>query len=136
MSRYETCHLTQVPCSEYPQQYDHKLVDIKYDNDGVTAIFANGNKAKGTLIVGCDGPKSAVRSLLLGEERAAVTPLDIAHANTAFCLNDAEKAKYLRSFHPGMTLLYACWLCTLANILQCGQCACTRTASPFGQVST
>lgn len=83
-------------------QYDRQLVDVKYDSDGVTAIFANGTESRGTLIVGCDGPKSAVRDLLLGPEKAAAQPLnEVIHCNTSICFNDAEKARFIRSSHPG-----------------------------------
>lgn len=80
-------------------------MDIKYDENGrgVTAIFANGAQEEGTLIVGTDGPRSAVRNLLFGPEKAATTPLDpVIHTNVTYCPGDAERAKFLRSTHPGL----------------------------------
>jgi len=86
-----------------PQQYDRQLVDIKYDPESVTAVFANGHDAKGSLLVGCDGPKSAVRNLLVGADKGAALPLsEIIHCNISHCYGDVEKAKFLRTAHPGM----------------------------------
>ncbi|KAI9711202.1 MAG: hypothetical protein M1820_002189 [Bogoriella megaspora] len=81
-------------------QYGHRLSGITYASDSVTAEFENGREAKGTLIVGCDGPRSMVRDLLLGEEAAKVTPLELVHSNTAVVYGDAEKAKFVRGAHP------------------------------------
>ena len=66
----------------------------------MTAEFENGREVKGTLIVGCDGPHSKVRDLLVGEGKARVTPLELVHSNTAVIYGDAEKAKFVRSTHP------------------------------------
>lgn len=66
----------------------------------MTAEFENGKKVRASLIVGCDGPRSKVRDLLLGEEKAKVTPLELVHSNTAVVYGDAEKAKFVRSAHP------------------------------------
>lgn len=83
-------------------QYDHQLIDIKHGSDGVTAVFANGFEVKGSLIVGADGPKSAVRNVLLGSEKAAARPLEnVIHCNTSFCPGDAGRAMFIRSAHPG-----------------------------------
>ncbi|KAI9690268.1 MAG: hypothetical protein M1822_009229 [Bathelium mastoideum] len=80
--------------------YGHTLSGITYGSDDVTAEFENGKEVRGTLIVGCDGPRSKVRDLLLGEEKAKVTPLELVHSNTAVVYGDAEKAKFVRSTHP------------------------------------
>jgi len=84
-------------------QYDHSLTDIHYNPDNtVTAEFANGATEIGSMIVGADGPRSAVRCLLLSEEAAAVKPLEnVIHTNITFCPQDKEKAMFLRSAHPG-----------------------------------
>lgn len=67
----------------------------------MTVGFANRTEASGTLVVGCDGARSTVRSLLFGAEKATVTALEkTVHANMAFSYNDAEKAKTVRSMHP------------------------------------
>lgn len=44
---------------------DHQIIDVAQDADGVTAIFANGNTARGDLLVACDGVRSIIRTKLL-----------------------------------------------------------------------
>ncbi len=73
------------------------------DGKGVTAKFADGEEVSGSVVMGTDGPKSTVRQLLLGE-KGTVTPLEVVHANVALCYNDAEKSKFIRSFHPIFSL--------------------------------
>ena len=42
------------------------LVNIEQDSEGVTAIFANGTRERGDLLVGADGGRSTVRKLARG----------------------------------------------------------------------
>lgn len=68
----------------------------------MTAIFANGAEETGSLVVGADGPRSAVRKLLFDEADAAVKPLEnVIHTNVTFRPGDSEKALLLSSAHPG-----------------------------------
>ncbi|RFU28012.1 hypothetical protein B7463_g8318, partial [Scytalidium lignicola] len=83
--------------------YGYELVDVQYDEDGATVIFANGERATGTLIIGTDGPRSKVREIILGSE-AEVTPMEIVHSNVAVTYGDAEKARFIRSAHPVFSL--------------------------------
>lgn len=84
-------------------KYGYDLVSISYEQEGVTAIFRNGSSVSGSVIIGSDGPRSAVRSLILGSE-ADVTPLEVVHSNVAVKYGDAEKAKFIRSAHPVFSL--------------------------------
>ena len=88
-------------------KYGKELSDISYSTDGsgVTAIFKDGEKVSGTIIVGCDGPRSSVRTFLLGEEAAKVTPLNVVHSNLAVCYHDAEKAKFVRTIHQSFSMV-------------------------------
>lgn len=45
-----------------------KLQDFGQDAHGVTALFSNGQTARGDLLVGCDGIRSIVRECLFGTE--------------------------------------------------------------------
>ena len=89
------------------RQYGKELSDISYgpDGNGVTAVFKDGEKVFGTIIVGCDGPRSSVRNFLLGEEAAKVTPLNVVHSNVAVCYHDAEKSKFVRTVHPSFSMV-------------------------------
>jgi 2-polyprenyl-6-methoxyphenol hydroxylase-like FAD-dependent oxidoreductase len=88
-------------------QYGKELADIEYgpDGNGVTAIFKDGTKAIGTMIIGADGPRSSVRNILLGEDKASITPLGVVHANIAVKFHDAEKSKFVRSAHQSFSMV-------------------------------
>ncbi|TKA68709.1 hypothetical protein B0A49_03242 [Cryomyces minteri] len=86
--------------------YGHELASISPTSSDVTATFANGTTAIGTVIIGCDGPRSVVREQLLGAEKASTTQLDVIHANLACVYGDAEKAKFVRSAHPIWSMVF------------------------------
>ena len=71
---------------------------MTYDNDQVTAIFEDGSKALGNILIGCDGAKSFVRELLLGEE-AKLTDATVRMLNFTTTYT-AEQALHVRSLHP------------------------------------
>ncbi|WP_430790424.1 FAD-dependent monooxygenase [Actinoplanes sp. G11-F43] len=45
-------------------EYNKRLVDVTESADGVTAVFADGTTSTGDVLVGCDGIRSKVRSLI------------------------------------------------------------------------
>lgn len=51
--------------------FNKRLLGIEDEDDGVRLRFADGTEAKHNAIVGCDGIKSQVRKLLLGERNKA-----------------------------------------------------------------
>lgn len=51
------------------------------------------------LLLGADGPSSAVRSLLLGPAGKSI-PMEITHSVIHVCYNDAVKARHIRSTIP------------------------------------
>lgn len=60
-------------------QWGHQLVDFAESNEGVELHFEVGGKIKtamAELVVGADGIRSAVRSLLIGEETTPLRYLD------------------------------------------------------------
>ncbi|KAG9555690.1 FAD/NAD(P)-binding domain-containing protein, partial [Aureobasidium melanogenum] len=101
-------------------KYNHSLTDIRYNHDNtVTAIFANGAEETGSLVVGADGPRSAVRKLLFNEADAVVKPLEnVIHTNITFQPGDKEKALFLRSAHPAWSVCLHPDLFCLLSILQ------------------
>ena len=48
-----------------PIHFGKKLVDISEENDQVVAIFSDGTQAKGDFLIGCDGPFSKTRKIIL-----------------------------------------------------------------------
>ena len=81
-------------------QYGFTLERVEYGDAGtVTAIFKNGERRTGTLLVGADGPRSCVRECLF-PGKALATALPMLYVNVAFSYNDADKAKFVRSANP------------------------------------
>jgi 2-polyprenyl-6-methoxyphenol hydroxylase-like FAD-dependent oxidoreductase len=54
--------------------FDKTFVRYEQSGDSVTAYFADGSSATGTLLVGADGVRSRVRGQLLPDARAIDTP--------------------------------------------------------------
>lgn len=79
------------------------LSGITYSQDGhrVTAKFADGTEETGSMLIGCDGPHSVVRTLLVGPEEAKVTPIDFA-STMCFTKHTRDHALLLRAqpHHP------------------------------------
>jgi 2-polyprenyl-6-methoxyphenol hydroxylase-like FAD-dependent oxidoreductase len=81
--------------------WEKTLDDITYESDeGLTAHFTDGSTYYGDVLVGADGPKSKVREILLGTEKARSTPLDIVYNMSIVKYGDAKKALFLHSGHP------------------------------------
>ena|SRR5204863_2900170 len=71
---------------------------MTHDDDQVTAMFEDGSKASGSMLVGCDGAKSRVRELLLGDKAKLTTlPMTIFNFTQSYT---AEQALHVRSLHP------------------------------------
>jgi 2-polyprenyl-6-methoxyphenol hydroxylase-like FAD-dependent oxidoreductase len=71
---------------------------MTYDSDQVTAIFEDGSKALGNMLIGCDGAKSRVRELLLGEKaKLTDAPFKMFNFTSSYT---AEQALHVRSLHP------------------------------------
>jgi len=55
--------------------FSKKLVGVNEEVAKVTAVFEDGTKAEGDLLVGCDGLHSAVRNTLFGKDEVMYTGL-------------------------------------------------------------
>lgn len=86
-----------------PVHWDKCLSGISHSADGerVTARFTDGTEDTGCILVGCDGPHSTARGLLVGSGKAKVTPIDFA-STMCFTRHTREHALYLRAkpHHP------------------------------------
>ena len=47
--------------------FEKKLVGILEENDHIVAVFSDGTKAKGDFLIGCDGPFSKTRKIIMPE---------------------------------------------------------------------
>jgi hypothetical protein len=103
-------------------KYGKTLRDLTYDNDVVTAHFADSTSATGSLVLGSDGPSSVVRSVLVGPEAGKALPLEITHSIMQVCYNDAAKAKHVRSLSPVFSFAVArsdvCNFITIQDVSQ------------------
>lgn len=95
------------------------ISDLTYSADGrkITARFADGTEDTGSLLIASDGPHSTVRTLLIGSEKAKVTPIDFA-MTMCFTKHSRDRALFLRAkpHHPLYQIAshpngYFAWLC-------------------------
>jgi 2-polyprenyl-6-methoxyphenol hydroxylase-like FAD-dependent oxidoreductase len=99
MQRFSRSRLRKL-CSEGVSiQYGKEFVGVSCGTNGcgITAKFSDGSTFDGDLIVGADGPRSVVRDVLLGPEKAARTYLPFWNNGTTLRFDDAEKALFVRN---------------------------------------
>jgi len=70
------------------------------DDSGVEVSFADGTSERGTVLIGCDGSRSPVRSFLVGKEAARLQPVDLTMINFPLDGYIAEEAALLQTMHP------------------------------------
>jgi 2-polyprenyl-6-methoxyphenol hydroxylase-like FAD-dependent oxidoreductase len=56
-------------------RFDTRITDLEQDDDGVDATLSDGTRLRADLVVGADGPHSAVRRLAFCPEEQFVKPL-------------------------------------------------------------
>jgi hypothetical protein len=96
-------------CSEgLDVNYSKALSGLEYgvDGQGVTARFADGTVAEGDILVGADGPQSAVRIELFGKEAAASKSSNLVSFLSTVNYKNAEKARHVRSGNPIFCMAY------------------------------
>jgi 2-polyprenyl-6-methoxyphenol hydroxylase-like FAD-dependent oxidoreductase len=76
------------------------LENFTADGDKVTALFEDGSKETGNLIIGADGSRSKVREILVGVEAAKPEMLDYTMVNHSAGSYTAEQVHLLRAIHP------------------------------------
>lgn len=70
---YEILRATVLEADPDAIHLDHEFTRYEQDDEGVTAHFANGATARGDLLIGADGVRSAVRTHMLGPENPRFT---------------------------------------------------------------
>jgi len=80
-------------------QYNKRLTNLSYTSSAVTATFEDGTIVTGRILVGADGARSSVRSLIAGPDAAQITRLPFA-ATFVQARYSREQALFLRSLHP------------------------------------
>jgi 2-polyprenyl-6-methoxyphenol hydroxylase-like FAD-dependent oxidoreductase len=56
-------------------RFNTRIEDLSQDRDSVVARLSDGTTVTADLVVGCDGPHSAVRRMVFGEDEQFVKPL-------------------------------------------------------------
>jgi hypothetical protein len=79
-------------------QYGKNFVSTEVKGEKVEVAFVDGSTATGDILVGCDGAKSRVRSVLCGEEAAKLTNVPVSMFNFPYKFN-AELAKKIRAMN-------------------------------------
>ncbi|CAF2205157.1 unnamed protein product [Rotaria magnacalcarata] len=59
--------LRQALLTNIDVQWNKRFISYKIDDDGVEAYFEDGTSVRGTILIGCDGTKSIVRTQLIPE---------------------------------------------------------------------
>ena len=79
------------------------LVNTAYveEGQGVKATFKDGTEAMGSMLIGADGSRSTIRSLLVGPDKSKPSPIDFA-TTVCFASYTRERALFLRAppHHP------------------------------------
>ncbi|CAG9970354.1 unnamed protein product [Clonostachys byssicola] len=79
-----------------PVQYNKSLETINELHNGVEAIFTDGTKACGDILIGCDGSRSSTRNFLFnGTEDGEWKPLPGLILNNFWMTYETEQAKTL-----------------------------------------
>jgi len=83
-------------------QFGEDIVGIDYGDNQVTVTFSDGSRDTESLVVGCDGAQSTVRSLLLGPDQAALSSVGNFATAMIYTKHTREHALALREppFHP------------------------------------
>lgn len=72
--------LYQATAAEVDYRFSTRITELSQSEDGVLATLSDGTTMRADLVVGADGPHSAVRRLVFGPEEEFVRPLGGYHA--------------------------------------------------------
>ncbi|KAK0382863.1 hypothetical protein NLU13_8779 [Sarocladium strictum] len=86
--------------------WNQEVGSVKADDDGVIITFDNGSTTTADVVVGADGPRSRMREILLGEDKARCVQSDFVCGYTSTVLG-REKAELALQAHPAWTMAYS-----------------------------
>ncbi|KAL5114327.1 hypothetical protein ACEQ8H_007802 [Pleosporales sp. CAS-2024a] len=96
-------------------QYGKRFVNAEATPDRVVVTFDDGTTATGDVLVGCDGAKSRVRSVIVGEDAAQLTDVPVSMFNFPYQFDGALAQKirdmnelFITSIHPDHGTMF--WL--------------------------
>jgi 2-polyprenyl-6-methoxyphenol hydroxylase-like FAD-dependent oxidoreductase len=82
-------------------EYDKELVSIIEDTDKPVVLeFKDHTRVSANMVIGADGPKSAVRSHLLGEEKSRPVRTPWAFSWVSCTFHNTSQAQFVRAPHP------------------------------------
>jgi 2-polyprenyl-6-methoxyphenol hydroxylase-like FAD-dependent oxidoreductase len=96
-------------------QYAKSFQRYELGDDGtfVTAYFEDGSSASGTVLIGTDGARSAVRSALLGHGKSERSPVPYSAVNLHAHYPDPAFARSIRELNPVFSMGVhpaGCWV--------------------------
>lgn len=80
-------------------QYGKKLQSLTPHETSVTLQFEDGTQETGSLVIGADGGRSAVREYLVGPDASRPQDTGLTMINFAYTYTEAE-VKALTKIHP------------------------------------
>lgn len=87
-------------------KFDKKLATIVTDTESATAYFADGSSVVAKLIVGCDGSRSIVRQIMVGDTKLSDSVQSDYTILNFPCSYSATISEQLRDIHPVFKVAY------------------------------
>jgi len=105
MRRVTRQKLRQLASEGLDIRWDKKLDGFRVQDDGVLLKFTDGSEELVGMVVGADGPRSRVREVLLGPEKAQLTQSGFICGFTSSVLG-RERAEMAMKAHPIWAMAY------------------------------
>jgi 2-polyprenyl-6-methoxyphenol hydroxylase-like FAD-dependent oxidoreductase len=75
VATWSMCCIRRPRIARTEYRFNTRIEDLNQNEDAVRAMLSDGTTLSADLVVGCDGPHSAVRRLVFGPEEQFVKPL-------------------------------------------------------------
>lgn len=87
-------------------RWNKGVKSVHADKEGATVVFEDGGEEKVDVVIGADGPRSKVREMLLGEEKAKCVKSEFVCGYTSTVLGK-ERAELALKAHSAWTMAYS-----------------------------